>query len=178
MGVEAVSQDSTDVRTEITKIKQHNPEAVFLATYSRQMGFILKQAKALNFSTVFIGGEGTKDNTLIEVAGQGAEELIGLVPSVPETGTRSAFLAAFKEKYNDEPGLTADSAYDIPYLLKIAMEECEDIYDVDCLKNELLQINKYEGASGIITFDENGDLAEKTYAVVTVKNGKFEIVNE
>ncbi len=169
---EAVPAIATDVKTQLTKLKELNPEGVFLATHAKEMGQILKQAKELNFSTQFFGGEGTKDPSLIEIGGSGAEGLIGTIPSASETSKRNHFLSAFKKAYDKEPGITADAAYDIPFLLEIALKEC-DISEINCIKTALLKIKNYSGASGIITFDENGDIISKKYDLIIVKNGKF-----
>jgi len=169
---EAIPDTMNDARTQLLKIKASNPDAIFLFTYAKQMGIILKQSQELKINKQFLGGEGTKDQTVIDVAGSGAEGLIGLTPSMILSQVRNNFFTDFQSKYNEEPGLTGDTAYDIPFLLKEAMNKCSDS-DVDCLKAGLLRIKDYHGVSGIINFDANGDLVGKTYDIITVKNGEF-----
>jgi branched-chain amino acid transport system substrate-binding protein len=173
IGSEAIPEGATDVRTQLIKIKSKTPEVTFLATYAKEMGIILKQAKELGFSTQFIGAEGSKDPSVIEIAKEGSEGLIGTVPSSVSSKVRDEFIKLFKEKYNEEPGITADAAYDIPFLLKAVMEKCSDVYDVSCLKQNLLSLQNFEGAIGKITFDKNGDLIGKSYDLFQVENGKF-----
>lgn len=173
VAAEAMAIDESDARTQLGKIKSANPEGVFLATYARQMGIILKQAKELGFSAQFFGGEGTQDPSVIEIGKEGAEGLIGTVPATANSQTRDKFLADFQKTYNEEPGITADSAYDIPFILKEVMQKCNNYSDIDCLKDNLLQIKDFSGASGIINFDANGDLVGKTYNLITIKNGQF-----
>lgn len=170
---EAIPESATDVKTQLMKIKANNPEVTFLATFAKEMGIILKQAKELGISTQFIGGEGSKDASVIEVGGKGAEGLIGTIPATDSSQIRDEFIKSFKEKYNKEPGITADSAYDIPFLLKETMSKCADITDVNCLKKNLLSLKDFAGVIGKISFDENGDLVGKSYDLIQVKNGEF-----
>jgi branched-chain amino acid transport system substrate-binding protein len=169
---EAVPEGATDVKTQLIKVKNLNPQGVFLATYAKETAQILKQAKELGFSTQFFGGEGAKDPLVIEIAKEGAEGFICTIPGTSSTEKRKHFLEAYKAKYNEEPGITADSAYDIPFVIKVAAEKCGNL-DVDCLKRELINIKDFEGASGLISFNENGDLVGRNYDLFQVKNGQF-----
>ena len=54
----------------------------------------------------------------------------------------------------------------------MVMKKCEDPEDTICLRDELYKVENYSGLSGIISFDENGDVIKPT-AIRTVKNGKF-----
>ena len=170
--VEQVPDTLTDARTQLLKIKESNPDAIFLFTYAQQMGIILKQAKELKINKQFLGGEGTKDQKVIDVADSGAEGLIGLAPATVSSSEQDNFVADYKQKYSENPGLTGSNAYDIPFLLKKAMSNCSDS-DVNCLKRGLIGIKDYHGASGVINFDANGDLMNQKYDIVVVKNGKF-----
>lgn len=173
VGFEAIPEGATDIRTQLIKIKSKTPDVTFLATYAKEMGIVLKQAKELGFSPQFIGGEGSKDSSVIEIGGAGAEGLIGTIPSLVSGGARDEFLKLFKEKYNEEPGVTADAAYDIPFLLKATMGKCADVFDVSCIKKNLLSLQNFEGAIGKISFDEHGDLVGKSYDLIQIKNGQF-----
>ena len=52
-----------------------------------------------------------------------------------------------------------------------ALEACGE--DGPCIKQHLYDTQGYEGASGIKSFDENGDIKDPYYALKTVKDGKF-----
>lgn len=169
---EAISEGAMDVKAQLTKIKNLSPDGVFLASFAKEMGVILKQSNELSFISQFLGGEGTKDESVLEIGGQGAEGLIGTIPAFSDSNIRSSFLNSFKNEYGVEPGITADSAYDIPSALKYSIEKCQENQDINCIKNELSSV-QFEGASGLISFDENGDLKNKTYDLITIKNGQF-----
>ncbi len=170
---EAIPQGATDVKTQLTKIKDINPEGIFLATFAKEMGLILKQAKELGISAQFFGGEGTRDASVIEIGGEGTEGLIGTIPSTSSNQTRDHFLSVFQKKYKIEPGITGDAAYDILYLLNEIESECNGFSDINCVRNSLLSIKDFEGASGLIEFNQNGDVINKTYDLIQVKNDQF-----
>ena len=171
IALEAVPESASDVRTQLLKLKAEKHDGVLLAVYAREAGITLKQAKELGFKTLFFGGDGLHDPSLFEIAGDATEGLIASIGSVPSSSERTRFLNAFETVYSGKPRLTADAAYDIPYLLREAMKTCKE-NDVNCIKKALIEI-KYKGASGMIDFDENGDLVEKEYEVYVAKNNEF-----
>ncbi|NQZ84564.1 MAG: ABC transporter substrate-binding protein, partial [Nanoarchaeales archaeon] len=73
-------------------------------------------------------------------------ELIGIVDSFYGEGFTERLLFHF-----------ITSAYDIPYILKYAIEKCNNFNSV-CVKNKLDELENYEGYTGNISFDTNGDL--------------------
>ena len=169
--IEVIPEAATDTKTQLTKIKATNPEGVFLASYAKEAGLILKQAKELDFSTQFFGSEGVKDTSIFEISKGGSEELLFSVPETGSSEKRENYLNEFRERYNEYPGITGDSAYDILFLLKEI--DCNDFSDTDCLKKGLLNLENFQGVTGNINFDENGDLIGKTYKLMQVKNSEF-----
>ncbi|MBI4019867.1 MAG: hypothetical protein HY367_00930 [Candidatus Aenigmarchaeota archaeon] len=52
----------------------------------------------------------------------------------------------------------------------LAMGECGD--EAGCIKNYLYGVKNYHSASGILNFDENGDVI-KSITLKTIQNGRF-----
>ena len=48
--------------------------------------------------------------------------------------------------------------------------------DTTKIKDELYKVKDYQGVSGVISFDSNGDLASASYVTKVVKEGKGEIL--
>ena len=63
-------------------------------------------------------------------------------------------------------------SYDVVNLLANALTKSGA--DGEKLKNELYQVKDYQGVSGKIGFDENGDLTTANYEVKVIKAGKSE----
>jgi branched-chain amino acid transport system substrate-binding protein len=76
---------------------------------------------------------------------------------------------AYKKKFGVETGGFASLMYDAVHIIANAMKKCE--VNTDCIKTELYNTN-YNGVSGNITFDKNGDPIIPI-VIKTVKNGQF-----
>lgn len=168
---EAVERGSTDARTQLTKIRAANPDAVYIISNSTSATVaILKQMKEVGIVNIpILGSEGLRSPDVIEGAGAAAE---GLIVSSVSSGT-SEFINGYKEVYGTEPGPFAAQAYDAFMILAQAVEQ--GAVTGPEIKNAISGIS-YEGASGNITFDENGDVTGG-YDVVIVESGEFKAVS-
>lgn len=61
-------------------------------------------------------------------------------------------------------------SYDAPYLLEDAIKNVG--YDAEKIKNYFYSIKNYEGTSGIISFDKNGDSLGLKFNVFEAQDGK------
>ena len=82
------------------------------------------------------------------------------------------FKSRFTKEYGKEPRVSADTAYDSVYLIKEAIERVGST-DVVSVQKELESIRKWEGASGLLTFDEYGGRVKKVQFKKVV-SGKIE----
>ena len=80
-----------------------------------------------------------------------------------------------KEKYNEVMDAPAANAYDAVYLAALAASKCDDLSDADCIKEELYKIKNYNGASGVKTFDLNGDTSDD-FEMTRIVEGEYEVV--
>lgn len=78
-----------------------------------------------------------------------------------------------KAKIGREPSSTAINAYDALWLYALAYEKAGKEADFPALKNAFLSKSKnFDGASGIINFNENGDRSNANYEFWSImKNG-------
>ena len=163
---EAVARQSADVRTQLTKIKNANPEAIYLISNSPDTGVTaLKQIKELGIEVTVFASEGLKSDDITSAAGDAAE---GMIVSSVSSGSAD-FSNSHAGEYGVEPGPFAAQAYDAVKALVLASQtgattgsEIRDaLYDLS-----------FEGASGYIDFDQNGDITGN-YEVFVVQDGKF-----
>jgi branched-chain amino acid transport system substrate-binding protein len=70
-----------------------------------------------------------------------------------------AFAAAFAARYAAEPDVYAAHAYDTVRVLASAVERGGS-WDADEIRTALLQMNDYDGATGRLVFDRNGDVVQ------------------
>lgn len=161
-----VSSDSyeiaaTDVRTTLAKIKSSNPDAIILAGFPKEIGLILKQAGEMNINAQFIAHSGSVGPDIVKIAGKSADGLIYLTELDRSTNEFKVFASGYKEKYGTEPELVSSSSYDATKLILQAGKECGTLQNPDCIKDNLAKVRNYNGVSGLITFDENGDISDR-----------------
>ncbi len=163
---EAFNTDAVDVKTQITKIKSANPDAVYIISNVPSLSVsALKELKRLGVDAAVFASEGLKSEDIIKSAGDSAE---GLIISSVSAGTKD-FAEKFKKKFGEEPGPFAAQAYDAFKALAIVIKEGAQTGEE--IKNALYNL-EFSGASGSISFDENGDVAGN-YDLYQVKDGKF-----
>lgn len=168
---EAVERGSTDARTQLTKIRAASPDAVYIISNSTAATVaILKQMKEVGIVNIpVLGSEGLRSPDIIEGAGVAAE---GLIVSSVSSGT-SEFISGYQEVYGSEPGPFAAQAYDAFMIIANAIKSGAATGTE--IKDAISGIT-YEGASGTITFDTNGDVTGG-YDVVIVNDGQFKAVS-
>jgi branched-chain amino acid transport system substrate-binding protein len=170
LGEEGYLQESKDFRTQLLKIKSQKPDAVYMISYPVDGGLAIKQAKELGIEVVFLGTSGLKANDFISSGGKSTEGFI--LASIAESSStkEDIFTKSYEEMFGRKPGLVSDMAYDSMYILRKAFVGTKNIEEV---KNNLYKIKGFDGASGEINFDLNGDITNIKYSLFTVKNGQF-----
>ncbi len=172
---ESYQQESVDFRTQLTKIKEVNPEAIFLVGLINESAIIVKQSHELGVQSQFFSTIGIEGKELIEIAGPAAEGIIYTAPFFDVNSNESTvkeFVDNFKTMYQKDPTYVfAANGYDALKILDLVINQCGKI-DSDCIRDELYKIENFKGASGITTFNEYGDVT-KPVMVKTIKNGEF-----
>lgn len=169
---EGYSQGSSDLRTQLLKLKETSPEIVYFPSYTEDAIVGLKQKSEIGgINATFLGTDAWADPKLFNEAKSSAEGSQWL--EVKSYATPQNFQTKMEDKLgtNEIPACGPQS-YDIVYLLKKAIENSGANSGAD-LKNELYKTS-LQGVSGNIEFDENGDLKKAEYIIKTVQNGKVE----
>ncbi|NQT94145.1 MAG: penicillin-binding protein activator [Lentisphaerae bacterium] len=168
---EGFAQSATDLRTQISKLKDANLDGLYLVGYPKEIPIALRQAKELGLSVTLLGTVAMHDPQLVQSAGDAAEGLMFPYPKEATGEHLNRFKQAFQKKYGKEPGITADVGYDAVKMLAKAIEFSGGSSGEDIRKG-LNTLKDYPGVSGTMTFDENGDV-HKPMGVKAVKNGSF-----
>lgn len=169
---ELYEQGATDFRTQLTKIKAKNVDAIIMFAYANEGGLIMKQAKELRITIPFFSFYTSEDSKLIEVGGSATEGLIYTHCFSESNDSVISFKEILQKKYRTTAGLfyTA-TAYDTLKILAKTLNECNK-KDTTCIKTGLYNVKEYPGISGITTINADGD-TEKSVFLKTIKNGQF-----
>jgi branched-chain amino acid transport system substrate-binding protein len=176
VAAEAQQQGGTDFRTEITKIEQANPEAIVLISDPLESVAFIKQVRELGITTQIVATEWSITDDFLKVAGNAAENLIFYTSFDNEALSKNEVYASFRrrhlEKYGKMPEITSVQSYDAIMVAAQAIEKCHaENFSTECIKTKLAETQNYKGASGIISFDENGDVSKPIHWKI-IKSGQ------
>lgn len=179
-GGETVVEDSfgakdMDFKTQLVKIKSSGADVVFVGATYKQMALMVKQARAMKIETKFVSvNESVDVKDFFVIGGKDVEGVIAPAMVKPNTEASKTFAERYKARFGVDATIYAAEGYDAMTLLLKAINE-EGISG-DQIKAGLIKVgNNYPGASGIITFNEKGDVT-KPAIVKVANNGVFEEV--
>lgn len=173
---ESFEQNATDFRTQLIKIKNAHPEAIYLIGH-KEMGLALKQAKELGIQYQFLSTVMFEDPKILEIAGSAAE---GVIYSASSFDTKSddptikKFVSSFEDKYGQKPDVFSALSYDAMKIMELAFKSANST-DSE-IKESIYQIKNYSGVMGTISFDLNGDVVMSP-VIKEVKDGTFTFLN-
>ncbi len=169
---ETFAPSSNDFRTQLLKIKEKSPEAVYVASNPQEMPQILKQIKEFGISSIILAnGPAMEAVDTIKIAGNSSE---GVYYAQPRQETSEDFKNKYSLKYGKNAGFASDLGYDVTMLLFNAVKDCNGD-DTSCIKEKLYAIKDYKGASSIISFDNNGDVIVP-FVIKKIEQGKNIVV--
>jgi branched-chain amino acid transport system substrate-binding protein len=163
---------TTDWKAILTKLRGHNPDAVFYGGMDATGGPLLKQGRELGMKAVFSFGDGACTEKMKELAGEAAEGLLCSQAGIPPQAASKKFLDAYKKRFNQDPILYAPFTYDAANLLIEAMKKADSVEPAKYLP-ALHQIS-FNGATGPIAFDAKGDRKDAEITIFTMQGGKIE----
>jgi branched-chain amino acid transport system substrate-binding protein len=184
-GAEIVGEDNyllgtKDFKTQLTKIREANPDAIFIGGFYAEAAKIAEQSKALGVNAKLLGTDGALNPELIKLGGSAVEGMVvfGMFDPSVETPDTAAFLAAYRAKYGEDPNAWAALAYDAGHTLHEAVKIASASGPVtrESLNAAFSQIKNLKGVTGPTTFQESGDRDGKLY-FLKVENGKFKLTN-
>ena len=179
---EQFQTNQTDFKAVLTNIKAANPDIIFAPSSITTAPLIIKQARELGITSLIAAGDTWENSTIIENVGDSAE---GVVLSTffdeaePANDEAKSFIEGFKPylKDNKQDGIIpAVSAlgYDAYLALYNAIEVAQST-DGEKIKDALKDV-KFDGVTGSISFDENGDAKKNMAFIKTIENGQFKFL--
>lgn len=155
---ELFGSEDADYRTQILKIREASPEAVFLNPQSDvSAARTARQLREMGVDAPVYSSFVWSSPNAIEGAGSAAEGIVFLdVPGL--SGERGKnFLLRYQQAYGEPANeYIAGARYDSIFILADALTECAE--DTACIKEYLEQMPPYEGVVGTYSFSEEGDV--------------------
>jgi branched-chain amino acid transport system substrate-binding protein len=166
---------ATDFNAILTQIRARKPDVVFYGGMDAVAGPMLKQMKALGIGAKLVSGDGICSEKLPELAGDalGDDKVICVVAGGVGPGEEAgyaAFTERYRQRYKIELQTYAPYAYDAVMVFAAAMRQANSTDPAKFLP-ALAQI-RYQGITGSIAFDPNGDLRNAALTMFTYRKGK------
>jgi branched-chain amino acid transport system substrate-binding protein len=156
----------------IEKIKRQRPDVIYLPGYTRDSGLFIKQAVKMGVKSVFLGGDAWDE--IEQIAGDAINGSYQSAPWHPQVPfPKSVYLQnLYRRKFmRDIDNVSAPLAYDAVMLLANAMKRADSLDGAD-IRRALAQTDNFEGATGIFSFDANGDPKNKDVIIIQFKEGR------
>jgi branched-chain amino acid transport system substrate-binding protein len=179
-GAIADTQFTTDKATDftaiLTAIKAKKPDIVFFGGMDAVAGPMIRQMKQLGISPKFMGGDGICSGELPKLAGGAMDD--GQVICAEAGGVDASEQAAldkwkadYKKKFGIDVQIYAPYVYDALNLMVAAMVKAGSSDPAKYLP-VLAKTSGYKGVTGVIAFDEKGDIKNGALTLYTYKGDK------
>lgn len=171
---ETFTTGDTDFSSQLTNIIAQEPEVIFLPQYYNEVPLIVQQAFELGYEGQVLGSDSWGTPDLIDLCGEDCEGMFFSTHYAPDIATDVAqtFISSYEELYGAKPDDVAALTYDAFQLVFTAVEEAQSVERAD-IRDAIAGIELYEGVTGVMSFDEQGD-PTKCAVIVQINEGAFE----
>lgn len=180
---EAFKTGDVDFRAQLTKIKDKDPDVIFLPYFYKEVSLTAKQADEIGISAIFMGGDGWTSDQLMEMGGpylQGSYIVNHVDFDDPDV---QEFKAQFAAAYPGKPmQLNAYMGHDAFVTAKAAIEkvaaENEGKISSEAIAKALEGI-KVEGITGTIHIspDDHNPIGKEA-AIITIEGDQYKFVKK
>lgn len=173
VATQAYSEGDIDFKAQLTALKAADPEAVIVPGYYTEAALIVKQARELNMTVPFIGGDGWDSAKLVEIGGQAMNNTYfstAYTADDPDSVVQN-FVTKYTSRYNEKPDAFAALGYDAGLILFDAIKRAGST-DGPKLRDALKATRDFRGVTGSITIDDDRN-ARKPIVVIAVVDGKM-----
>jgi len=168
----------TNFQAQLTQLLRGNPDALAVAAYTPEAILIVEQARRLGFDGPIVGNKGFSGSGVIDEVGQaGGTLIVGAQyhANAPTTGNEE-FVAAYQEEFGEEPDEFAALAYDAIKLIAAGAENAGADADPRQLCEGIAEVETIDGVTGMLTFDDEGDVSTEGVALLSVDGAPFELI--
>lgn len=171
---ETYTTGDKDFTAQLTKIKETNPDVIFLPNYYSEVPLQIQQAKRLGITAPFLGSDSWGSSELITLCGTDCEGYYFSTHYAADNATPVAqnFINAYKEKHGTTPDDVAALTYDSFGLLWTAIKNACST-DRLAIRDGMAKISDFEGVTGTMKFQEGSGDPIKSAVILQIKDGKF-----
>lgn len=166
---DAIDPKTLDFRQVLLKVKRLKPPVVFYGGMLPEGARLVKQAKEVGLTTVFVFGDGCYDETFATLAGTDCRNVYisFLAAPVDHIASAKSFYERYKARYGDVPSFFTPYAYDAVFVVADAIGKAGRA-DRAALIAPLRQPSySFAGVTGPIHFDPKGQAIDRSFFFYT-----------
>ncbi|PII67691.1 branched chain amino acid ABC transporter substrate-binding protein [Serratia sp. OLIL2] len=178
-GVQPVTREYVDDKTVdfsavLTTVRSKNADLIFFGGVDSQAAPLARKLKQLGMNAQLMGAGGFGSQTFLTLAQREGEGVVALEPGLPleQMPGGKAFEQAYRGRYHTHIELHAPFAYDATRVLIAAIEQADSANPADYLPK--LRAIHYQGVTGDIAFDAQGNLQQPSFTLYRVVDGKWQ----
>jgi branched-chain amino acid transport system substrate-binding protein len=174
LGRDRLDPKAADYTAILTKIKSMNPEAIYYGGVTQAGVKLAKQSYDIIPNVIKAGPDGMVSSDLLSGAGFPAVEgwyTSIAAPHLTEDTKAAQFIEAFKGRFHDSPDDYTITAYDASLVIIDSIKRVAASGKAVTRENvrDAIQTAKVPTIQGTVSFDANGDLADRTVSVFQIK---------
>ena len=151
---ESYTQTDQDFKSQLTKIRDLNPDVLYVPGYYGQVGIIAKQARELGMNMPILGGDGWDSPELWKLGGAALQNSYisnhySADNPAPEIQN---FIKAYQAKYGAVPDSLAALAYDAAKVLADSLKRAGGS-EPQKLRDAIAATQNFQGVTGKITIN-------------------------
>lgn len=158
----------------LEQLRATGPEALFIPGYYTEAALIAQQTRMIGWEIPIVGGDGLHSSDLIKIGGKAVDgvKFTSFFISTDSDPQVREFAQVYERMFGKEPGWVAAHGCDTMNIIAQAIKK--EGPSREGIQKGLSEIEDFEGVTGLITFDENGDVV-KDILKLEVREGKFQV---
>jgi branched-chain amino acid transport system substrate-binding protein len=172
--IERFRRGDVDFSAQLLRIRSLGATHIQFWGYYADYAQVARRIKELNMSVQLMGNQAPVTNKTIELGGAAVEGAINICLFVPTSRDpkAKAFVEKYQQKYGSQPDTWAAQSYDGMMILAEALRRAGSD-DPKKIRDALAATKDFQGLTGAISFDENGDAQFRQPIVTRIEGGRF-----
>lgn len=174
LGRDRLDPKAADYTAVLTKIKSLNPDAIYYGGVLQAGVKLAKQAYDIIPNVIKAGGDGVMGPEMLTGAGFPAAEgwyATNASPHMTDNSKAQKFVEQYKAKFGEAPDDYAITSYDAGLVIIDAVKRLVAAHKPVTRDNvrDYIQNAHASTIQGIVSFDQNGDIKDRTVSVFQIK---------
>jgi branched-chain amino acid transport system substrate-binding protein len=177
------AEGDIDFSAQVSKLKALKPETVVMTGYYQESAQMMIEMRKQGINCPILGSNGFNDPKILDLAGKAMEGSVwasGFFPDNPDPRVKK-FVATIQEKYKKKPNQFHAQAYDAMQIVAEAIKRAGVTENTPenrtKIRDAMYTISNFPGVSGTHTFKTGKGDAEKSVFVLTLKDGKYALLD-